>query len=131
MYCTLHYYVLATLWGRPIDGDMLGHDALRGQACRQDLRRTGVTPLVTIDEAAALIAGVRRHAREAETWADLGSGNGIFTRALATLLPAGSMIHAMDHDARALKEIPPVFGAASIVTHVGDFTSLHMAVRIG
>lgn len=24
MYCTLHYYVSATLWGRPIDGDMLG-----------------------------------------------------------------------------------------------------------
>ena len=79
---------------------------------------------MTIDEAAALIAGVRRNAREAETWADLGSGNGIFTRALATLLPAGSVIHAMDHDARALKEIPPAFGAASIVTHVGDFTSV-------
>ncbi|WP_118972774.1 class I SAM-dependent methyltransferase [Taibaiella koreensis] len=32
-------------------------------------------------------------------WADLGCGSGVFTRALAALLPAGSSIHAVDQTA--------------------------------
>ncbi len=48
-----------------------------------------------------------------ETWADLGAGSGVFTRALSDLLgPQGEVI-AVDRDARALQEIgaPPVSGA--------------------
>ena len=46
-------------------------------------------------------------------WADLGAGDGAFTLALAELLPAGSMIHAIDSDPGALAELgrvgpPPV-----------------------
>jgi len=42
---------------------------------------------------------------EPGTWADLGAGEGAFTLALAELLPAGSMIHAIDRDPRALAEL--------------------------
>src|ERR1700730_13739469 len=38
-------------------------------------------------------------------WADLGCGTGLFTRALAELLPPGSTIYAVDERAEALKKI--------------------------
>ena len=40
--------------------------------------------------------------RRAGTWADLGAGDGTFTRALVELLGPGSRIYAVDRDARAL-----------------------------
>lgn len=50
-------------------------------------------------------------------WADLGAGEGNFTRALATLLGAGAHITAVDKDAAALRALP-----AGIETRVADFT---------
>ena len=38
-------------------------------------------------------------------WADLGCGDGAFTAALASLLPPGSVIHAVDRDRRALASL--------------------------
>src|SRR5258707_9017380 len=55
------------------------------------------TELIRIDH----IAGAR-----AQTWCDLGCGTGTFTLALATLLPPGSVIHAIDKDERSLSQIP-------------------------
>ncbi len=75
---------------------------------------------MTVDEAAALIGGLRITKRG--TWADLGCGDGTFTLALATKLPVGSVIHAMDRDAAALRHIPRAHAGTTIVTHVGDFT---------
>src|SRR5262245_35729322 len=54
-------------------------------------------------------------------WADLGCGDGTFTLALADLLASGSVIHAMDLDASALRRIPSVFSRVRISTHHGDF----------
>ena len=76
---------------------------------------------MTVDEAAALIADSRI---DGMTWADLGCGQGTFTLALATLLPRGSVIHAMDRDRSLLQRIPPSCAGTSIVTHAGDFTRL-------
>lgn len=76
---------------------------------------------MTVDEAAALIADPRI---DGSPWADLGCGDGTFTLALATRLPAGSVIHAMDRDRSALRRIPAACAGTSIVTHVGDFTRL-------
>lgn len=77
---------------------------------------------MTPDDALALIRtapiGVER-----ANWADLGCGDGTFTRALAALLSAGSTIHAVDRDASALRRIPRAHAGTSIVTHVGDFTT--------
>jgi SAM-dependent methyltransferase len=57
------------------------------------------------------------------TWADLGCGDGLFTVALASLLVAGSTIHAMDRDSSALRKIPSVHNGVRIKTHRGDFTN--------
>jgi ubiquinone/menaquinone biosynthesis C-methylase UbiE len=40
-----------------------------------------------------------------QVWADLGAGTGLFTKALSTLLPAGSTIYAMDQDKAAINSI--------------------------
>jgi SAM-dependent methyltransferase len=55
-------------------------------------------------------------------WADLGCGDGTFTRALADLLAAGSAIHAMDADCGVLRHIPSVHKSVQINAHCGDFT---------
>ena len=55
------------------------------------------------------------------TWADLGCGGGTFTLALARVLASGSVIHAMDLDAAALRTLPPKHEGVRIVTHHGDF----------
>ncbi len=51
----------------------------------------------------ALIAGAM--SVDARTWADLGAGTGNFTRALCELLTAGSVVYAVDRDARALRSV--------------------------
>ena len=56
------------------------------------------------------------------TWADLGCGDGTFTVALAEVLAPGSVIHAMDSDASALRRIPAEHDGVSIVARRGDFT---------
>jgi ubiquinone/menaquinone biosynthesis C-methylase UbiE len=72
-------------------------------------------------DAIALIGGQRIGDEAPATWADLGCGDGTFTLALATLLPAGSVIHAMDRNASGLSHIPERHADVSIITHVGDF----------
>ena len=54
-------------------------------------------------------------------WADLGCGDGTFTAALASLLPAGSTVHAIDKDTRALARLPSRHGDVAIVAHAADF----------
>lgn len=56
---------------------------------------------------------------EPGVWADLGSGSGVFTRALASLLPDGSRIIAVDTDGHALAQIPR---EDTISTLTADFT---------
>jgi SAM-dependent methyltransferase len=56
-------------------------------------------------------------------WADLGSGEGAFTLALADLLGSGSHITAVDRDAGALRHlVRDRFRGVQIDTKVGDFT---------
>jgi ubiquinone/menaquinone biosynthesis C-methylase UbiE len=76
---------------------------------------------MTVIEAAALIADPRL---DGVTWADLGCGEGTFTQALATLLPSGSVVHAMDRDRAALRRMPAARDGTTILTHVGDFTRM-------
>src|SRR5262245_45377900 len=58
------------------------------------------------------------------TWADVGSGDGTFTRALAERLGATSRIYAVDRDRRALAALErwAKNSAAEIVTVQADFT---------
>ena len=60
------------------------------------------------------------------TWADLGSGDGAFTIALADLLGQAGTIHSVDRDAHALERqaraMHDAFPAVALVLHVADFT---------
>ena len=54
-------------------------------------------------------------------WADLGCGSGLFTQALAQLLPTGSVIHAVDTDQKALGHLPQPEGI-QLIPHAFNFT---------
>jgi SAM-dependent methyltransferase len=60
------------------------------------------------------------------TWADLGSGEGAFTLALADLLGLTGSIHTVDRDARALqiqlRALGDAFPRVSVMPLIGDFT---------
>ena len=53
---------------------------------------------MTINEATQFIRPADCWGSEPSTWADLGSGKGVFTYALAALLPAGSQLYAVDKE---------------------------------
>jgi len=57
------------------------------------------------------------------SWCDLGCGSGMFTTALAQLLAAGSTIHAVDLDRRALAEIPDQYDGVEIQKILRDLQS--------
>jgi hypothetical protein len=76
-----------------------------------------------VPEAIEMLADSGVEALGPTTWADLGCGDGIFTLALASLLSAGSTIHAMDRDGSALRKIPSTLNGIRIKTHRGDFTN--------
>ena len=59
------------------------------------------------------------------SWADLGSGEGAFTLALADLRGPGATIHTIDRDARALEvqlaALKSRFPTVKVAPHVADF----------
>jgi ubiquinone/menaquinone biosynthesis C-methylase UbiE len=80
------------------------------------------------DHVALIRAGVAGAAGGAPpaVWADLGSGAGAFTLALADILGPASVIHSVDRDGRALREqerrMRARFPRATVHYHVADFT---------
>jgi ubiquinone/menaquinone biosynthesis C-methylase UbiE len=62
--------------------------------------------------------------RDTGTWADLGAGTGTFTHALAEILGPGSVIYAVDKDARALRALDSwrATSASQVVPVRADFT---------
>ena len=73
-------------------------------------------------DAVEMLKPGRFEAQGQTAWADLGCGDGTFTRALAELLAPGSVIHAMDVDRAALRTVPSHHGNGRIETHASDFT---------
>jgi SAM-dependent methyltransferase len=71
-------------------------------------------------DAVALIADAPLDRSAPSRWADLGSGDGTFTLALADLLAPGSVVHAIDRDRASLASIPR-HRSVRIETHVADF----------
>lgn len=72
--------------------------------------------------AAALIASAIDD--RAGTWADIGAGEGVFTRALVELLEPGSRIYAVDNDATVLRELQQwaTRAKANVIPVIADFT---------
>lgn len=62
-------------------------------------------------------------------WVDLGAGEGLFTRALAASLPAGSQIIALDRNAEALERLEQSFAGRDlrVETVTADLTELDEA----
>jgi ubiquinone/menaquinone biosynthesis C-methylase UbiE len=56
-----------------------------------------------------------------QVWTDLGAGKGLFTEALAKLLPEGSTIYALDKDVSALNEIKLSSEKVTLKTLKRDF----------
>jgi SAM-dependent methyltransferase len=77
---------------------------------------------VNITEAVELLGGAIP--RRAGTWADVGAGDGTFTRALVELLGQSSRIFAVDRDARAVAGLArwAKTNAANVIPVVADFT---------
>jgi predicted methyltransferase len=58
-------------------------------------------------DAVRLLASPELDAREPQTWADLGCGDGVFTRALASLLAPGGYLLVVEYDTdRANRWVP-------------------------
>ena len=76
---------------------------------------------VNTTEAVGLIA--EAIPRRAGTWADLGAGDGTFTRALVELLGPDSRTYAVDRDARAIAALKrwAKTHAAAVIPVVADF----------
>ncbi|WP_193217731.1 MULTISPECIES: trans-aconitate 2-methyltransferase [unclassified Imperialibacter] len=61
---------------------------------------------------------------DAQSWLDLGAGNGLFTRALASMLPSGSVVTAIDKSSSFSPTKNDLQGTTRIETRVADFTTL-------
>jgi ubiquinone/menaquinone biosynthesis C-methylase UbiE len=62
-----------------------------------------------------------------QTWYDLGAGSGLFTMALASLLPAESKIYAIDTKASSFDGTWRSYHQVNILSQQADFTTLPVA----
>lgn len=75
---------------------------------------------MNLDQAIDLINQKKELFEGTRQWADLGCGMGLFTQALAQLLPEGSVIHAVDTNKSALSKLPKL-NHVQIIPHALDF----------
>jgi trans-aconitate methyltransferase len=75
---------------------------------------------MTIQQAAALLRTPRVEWTQPQVWCDLGCGEGLFTRTLATLLAPGSTIYAVDRNQPALGRIPDERHGVTVRKILGD-----------
>ena len=75
-----------------------------------------------LEKAIELIGNGLRAGLNTQVWADLGCGTGTFTLALARLLPAKSLVYAVDKNKAALNKIPAEYNDVIIKKLHGDLT---------
>src|SRR5258708_28483197 len=76
---------------------------------------------LNIADAEALLT--RAVPRQAGDWADLGAGDGTFSRALARRLESGSRIYAVDRDRAAIASLEGLSSdGIEVIPVSGDFT---------
>jgi len=81
-----------------------------------------------ISEASELIRINKILESHVQTWCDLGCGTGTFTLALATMLPAGSTIYAIDKDEKSLAQIPDRYQDVTIRKEVADLGKIDFSL---
>lgn len=59
---------------------------------------------MTLSEAKQLISSPSLPTDQNQQWADLGCGDGLFSKALLTILPEGSIVHAIDQTQQTFSE---------------------------
>ena len=74
-----------------------------------------------LEDARRLIEHKALHLYSPQVWVDLGCGSGVFTLALASLLPAESKIYAVDSNKALLNKIPAVYNNVTVETFPLDF----------
>lgn len=62
---------------------------------------------------------------EPQRWADLGAGDGLFTRGLGSVLPGNSSVLSIDQNVNSLKSIKWNFKSVSLQTLSGNFVSMN------
>jgi ubiquinone/menaquinone biosynthesis C-methylase UbiE len=72
-----------------------------------------------------LISGGVAEGTVPQAWAELGAGDGLFTRALSTRLPPKSRVYAFDRDASSLEQIKVHDGVSLDTLHL-DFVKQAM-----
>lgn len=82
-----------------------------------------------LQHAIALLSNDWLTKMNAGNWADLGSGNGTFTLALANLLKPGSLIYAVDKDTSALGQISPSTNQVTIEKIKADFSENKLSLK--
>jgi SAM-dependent methyltransferase len=80
--------------------------------------------------AEALIRNGVIQSNTPQSWADLGAGKGLFTKALASLLSPGSAILAIDRDQSAVNSISVGRDDISLTTAVRDFALDDLALPL-
>jgi ubiquinone/menaquinone biosynthesis C-methylase UbiE len=84
-------------------------------------------------ELSAALRLVRHHrlfAGPSARWADLGCGSGLFTSALAELLPEGSTIYAVDKSRTALDQVPQSHRAIHVEKLQADLAAEDLALSL-
>lgn len=76
-----------------------------------------------LSAALRLVRHQRLLAPHPARWADLGCGTGLFTTALAQLLPEGSTIYAVDRSRGALAGVPPPAKGIRLEKQLADFAT--------
>jgi ubiquinone/menaquinone biosynthesis C-methylase UbiE len=75
-----------------------------------------------IDVAIRLIENGVDKTTTPQVWADLGSGSGLFTAALSTLVTEGSTLYALDTNEVAFNEMEPLVPGRKLMKIKRDFT---------
>lgn len=96
---------------------------------RESFGRIRQVANMEIDVAVRLIKDGVDQNSTSQVWADLGSGKGLFTAALSSLLAPESVIHAIDKDASALSKIQVHRNDISLYRVEGDFVSNAMELN--
>ena len=83
---------------------------------------------MTIEEAVLLIdTGYINPNNKISTWADLGCGKGLFTMALASLIPGGSTIYAIDKNNSLTSRVTA--NGVKVVTKESDFVTDELTLQ--